>query len=311
MHDETTKKMTAAGKRRKNVLGKGLGALIPGGESPIVQKGFGARDAEPIDYFQCDIDLIQPNRYQPRRRFSEEELAELSRSIREQGILQPLVVRKNAVGYELVAGERRLRAARMAELDKVPVILKDVDDTTMLVLSLVENIQRRDLNPIEESDAYHRLMNEFGMTQEEVADCVGKSRSAIANFLRLRHLPDDIRSSISDGAFSLGHAKVLLGTDSTAQQREIWRQVMEKGLSVRETERLMKRLKAETPPPDAPGPKPKSESIFYNDVSQDLSRRFGTKVQIKRRGKKGKVEIEFYNDEDLDRLLGLLRTEEA
>ncbi len=306
--DKTSRESAPAAKpRKKMALGKGLGALIPGpSAAPAVQP-----DDRERAYLLCDIDLIHPNRYQPRRNFPEEELAELSRSIREQGVIQPLLVRKNShgydPGYELIAGERRLRSAKLAGLTRVPVVVKELSDTQMLEMSIVENVQREDLNPLEESGAYHRLMSEFGLTQEQVAERVGKSRSAIANFLRLRQLPEEIQATLMDGALSMGHAKVLLGARNTAQQMEVWRQIVTRELSVRETEILLNRLKNPPPPPE--NPEPGSEEIYFSGVADNLAHRFGTKVRINRRGKKGKVEIEFYSDDDLDRLLHLLNPE--
>lgn len=283
-------------KRKKLALGKGLDALIP----DIYPAEDGQRE-----YFQCDINLIQPNRYQPRRRFSEDELTELCDSIKAQGIIQPLLVRKHDSGYELVAGERRLRAAKKAGLRKVPVIIKSVTDEKLLEISIVENIQREDLNPIEKAEAYHLLISEFNITQDRAALQVGQSRSAIANFLRLRQLPDQIKESIINGTLSMGHARALLGSETPAQQTTAWRAVVSKELSVRETENLVKRLKTKqkTREKMTQGP----EEIYFSDLADELSRRFGTKVQIHRRGQKGKVEIEFYNSEDLDRLIILLR----
>ena len=283
-------------KSKKLVLGRGLDALLP--------------DIEPMEgiskeYFTCDIGLIQPNRYQPRLRFSDNELEDMTRSIRQQGIIQPLLVRKDNNGYELITGERRLRAAKKAGLKQVPVIVKTITDTDMLEMSIVENVQRSDLNPIEEAEAYYRLITEFGLTQDQAADRVGKSRSAVANFLRLRQLPEQIKSSIMDGDLSMGHARALLGTATSAQQNSVFRRIIAKGLSVRETERLVKRLKAEKEKPKKP--ESSSEQRYLSDVANDLSGRFGTKVQIKRRGKKGRVEIEFYSNDDLDRLLSLLK----
>jgi len=283
-------------KNRKLALGRGLDALLPG--------------IEPMEdiseeYFACDIGLIQPNRYQPRLRFSDNELEDMARSIRQQGIIQPLLVRKDNNGYELIAGERRLRAAKKAGLKQVPVLVKTITDTDMLEMSIVENVQRADLNPIEEAEAYHRLITEFGLTQEQAADRVGKSRSAVANFLRLRQLPEQIKASIMDGDLSMGHARALLGTATSAQLNAVFRTVISKGLSVRETERLIKRLKAEKEKPKKPISS--SEQRYFSDVADDLSGRFGTKVQIKRRGQKGRVEIEFYSNDDLNRLLSLLK----
>jgi ParB family chromosome partitioning protein len=280
-------------KRKKMALGKGLGALIPKAETPPP-----AADGQ---YFECDVEQIRPNRYQPRRQFSEAELKELSLSIREQGLIQPLVVCDNGGGYELIAGERRLRAAKMAGLSRVPVVVKAPSPAGRLEMSLVENIQRENLNPIEESDAYHRLMTEFGLNQEQVALRVGKSRSAVANFLRLRQLPPEIRAAMAEGGFSMGHAKAVLGLSSAARQLEIFRRVVSKDLSVRETETLVNRLKEARPAPEPP--EPSSEEIYFTSVAEDLTRRLGTKVQIQRRGRRGKVMIEFYNDDDLDRLL--------
>jgi ParB family chromosome partitioning protein len=283
-------------KPKRMALGKGLDALIPAIE-PIEDK--------PKEYFQCDIELIHPNRYQPRRRFSEDELQEMSRSIKEQGIIQPLLVRKDDNGYELVAGERRLRAAKKAGLSQVPVIVKTVTDTDLLEISIIENIQREDLNPMEEAEAYHMLITEFDLTQDQAAARVGKSRSAVANFLRLRQLPEQIKGSITDGTLSMGHARALLSAATSAQQNAAWRAVVSKGLSVRETESLIRRLKAEKKKPKKPSAS--SEQRYLLSLADDLSRRFGTQVKIKRRGQKGTVEIRFYNNDDLNRLLNLLK----
>ncbi len=282
-------------KRKKLALGKGLGALIP---------DIGAAGDMEGDYFYCQISRIRPNRYQPRKNFNEEELAALSASIKEQGIIQPLLIRKLEDGYELVAGERRLRAAKLAGYRDVPCVIKELTEKQLLEMSLVENIQRENLNPMEEADAYHRLITEFELTQEETAIQVGKSRSAVANFLRLRQLPEPIQDSIVDGVLSMGHARALLGISNKAQQSAVWRTVISKGLSVRETEALVNRIKKKSG--DVRKRKEGSDEIYFTNISEELSRNFGTKVQIRRRGQKGKVEIEFYSNEDLDRLLHLL-----
>ena len=284
-------------KRKKMALGRGIEALIPDIDS--------ARSDSSGEYFTCDVRLIRPNPFQPRIRFSQEELDELSRSILEQGILQPLMVRKAETGYELIAGERRLRAARIAGMNEVPVVVKNVSDSQLLEISIIENIQREDLNALEESEAYNRLMKEFHLTQEEVAVRVGKSRPAIANLLRLRQLPEPIKTSIMDGALTMGHARALLGADTPAQQHAAWKAVIAKGLSVRETEALVKRLKNQKPE-DRNSPL-KSFDVYLSSLANDLSQDFGTRVKIKRKGRKGRVEIEFYNDDDLDRLIGLLK----
>jgi ParB family transcriptional regulator, chromosome partitioning protein len=290
------KKASTTQKRKKLALGRGFDAFLPEIETET-------DDRQPHDL--ADIRLIQPNRYQPRRRFAPEELKELSASIKSHGILQPLLVRRDDAGFELVAGERRLRAAKMAGLTEVPVLVKNISDTEMLEISIIENIQREDLNPMEEADAYHRLMKEFELTQEQVADRVGKSRPAVANFLRLRQLPAEIKKEIINGSLSMGHARALLGAENRNQQLAAWRTVAAKGLSVRETEALIKRLKN---PPEKPDPAPpSSDEIYMRDLADNLSRDFGTRVSINRRGKKGRLEIEFYSDADLDRILVLLR----
>lgn len=298
------KRSTSGDKRkRKTALGKGLDALIPdlGDVAEITRSPSSSQN----DYFLCETDMIRPNRYQPRRQFPQEELDSLADSIRSQGIIQPLLVRADDSGYELVAGERRLRAAALAGLDRVPVVVKEVSDAKMLEISIVENIQRENLNPMEEAEAYYRLINEFDLTQDQAAGRVGKSRSAVANFLRLRQLPDSIKTSIMDSELSMGHARALLGADTATKQEAAWREVVARKLSVRETEALVKRLNAKAVA--APTPEPTPEERYFNDVSEQLSRHFGTGVRIQRRGKKGRVEIDFYSDDDLDRLLGLLR----
>jgi len=281
-------------KKRKVVLGKGLDALIPVDES--------VPGANP-DFFECEISRIDPNPYQPRIRFSDAELSELAQSIEKQGVLQPLLVRRSGSGYELISGERRLRAAKIAGLQKVPVVLKEVSTTDSLEISIIENIQREDLNPLEEAEAYQRLISEFGLTQEQAASRVGKSRSAVTNILRLRQLPQPIKDSIQDGTLSMGHARALLGTDNTAKQNAVWREVVSRGLSVRQTESLIKKLRE--PKKGAKKRTPGSEDRYFSDLSDELSRHFGTRVRIRRQGKKGRVEIEFYSDDDLDRLITL------
>ncbi len=297
---ENVKKKEEAGsklkKTKKIALGRGLDSLLPDIEYV---------ESVSKEYFQCDIELIRPNRYQPRMQFSEDELEGMARSIKEQGIIQPLLVRKDDNGYEMVTGERRLRAAKKAGLGQVPVIVKTVTDTDLLEMSIVENVQREDLNPMEEAEAYYQLIAKFDLTQDQVAARVGKSRSAVANFLRLRQLPEQIKADIINGALSMGHARALLGASNSAQQNAAWRAVVSKGLSVRETERLINRLKAEKKKPKKSSTG--SEQRHLLSLAEDLSRRFGTKVQIKRHGKKGRVEITFYNNDDLDRVLTLLK----
>jgi ParB family chromosome partitioning protein len=297
---ENVKKKQEAGsklkKTKKIVLGRGLDSLLPDIEYV---------ESVSKEYFQCDIELIRPNRYQPRMQFSEDELEGMARSIKKQGIIQPLLVRKDDNGYELIIGERRLRAAKKAGLDQVPVIVKTITDTDLLEMSIVENVQREDLNPMEEAEAYYQLIVKFDLTQDQVATRVGKSRSAVANFLRLRQLPEQIKADIINGTLSMGHARALLGASNSAQQNAAWRAIVSKGLSVRETERLINRLKSEKKKPKKSSTG--SEQRYLLSLAEDLARRFGTKVQIKRHGKKGRVEITFYNNDDLDRVLTLLK----
>ncbi len=288
---------TGGRKPRKLALGRGLDALLPGRGTD--------KDEATAPYLTCAIDLLRPNRYQPRRYFADDEMAELAASIKAQGIIQPLLVRKDASGYEVVAGERRWRAAKMIGLTEVPVVIKDLSDAEMLEVSLVENIQREDFNPIEEADAYHRLMNEFGLTQDQAAQRVGKSRSAVANFLRLRQLEEPIKQSIEDGTISMGHARALLGLDAASARLGAWRTIVARKLSVRETEKLIRRQKV----PARPKAASPSSSLdrHLRSVAEDLSRIYGTKVSIQRQGKRGRVAIEFYTDDDLDRLITLLK----
>lgn len=282
-------------KRKKMALGRGLGALLPDIDD---------LEETSKEFFLCNMELIRASRYQPRIRFSKEELGELSRSIQENGVIQPILVRKIDNGYEIIAGERRFRAAKMAKLSKIPVLVKDIEETRLLVTSIVENIQREDLNPLEEANAYHRLMQELHLTQAQVSAQVGKSRSAIANFLRLRQLPKEIKAQIMDRALSSGHARALLGVETSTAQIQICSMIIQKGLSVRETEKLIRKLKSQ----EKPSKKVGNPFIpYFSDLADDLSRHFGTRVEIKRHGKKGKVEIEFYSDDDLDRVIGLLK----
>jgi ParB family chromosome partitioning protein len=283
-------------KRKKTALGKGLGALIP----DIDHEQIKIRE-----YFLCDIHLIRPNKFQPRRQFPEKELAELCDSIKAQGIIQPLAVRKHESGYELITGERRFRAAKKANLSQVPVIVKNITDKEMLEMSIVENIQREDFNPIEEAEAYHRLVTEFNLTQDQAAARVGKSRSAVANFIRLRQLPEQIKENIINGDISMGHARALLGLHTPSQQRTAAAEIVAKKLSVRETENLIKRLKRiKTKNSRKYGD---DEEPYFSDIANELSRIYQTKVSIVRKGNKGKVEVEFYDNDDLDRLIQLLR----
>lgn len=287
------------GMPKKQALGRGLDALIPDMETS---------DLEPRSFFYCDIDSIRPNPYQPRRGFSEQELRDLSDSIKEKGIIQPLVVRTVPTGYELIVGERRWRAAREAKLKQVPVVVKDVAGAEMVEMALVENIQRQDLNPLEKAEAYYRLVNEFGFTQEEVAKRVGQDRSTVANFLRLRNLPQPIQTDIVNNTLTMGHARALLGAETPAQQKEAWRRIVSKNLSVRAAEALVKKLKERSPSTSRVKAQ-SSEDIYIESLADDLTRHLGTRVRIIRRGDRGKLEIEFYGNEDLERLIARLKAQ--
>lgn len=282
---------------KKQVLGRGLDVLIPG----VDASQFGS-----ADLFYCDVDAIRANPYQPRRRFSEDELQSLATSIQANGLLQPLVVRSVGDTYELVVGERRWRACRKAGIKQIPVLVRDVSALEMLEMALVENIQREDLNPMEKAEAYQRLMDEFDLTQEEVAGRVGQKRSTVANFLRLRTLPKEIQNDIVNDTLSMGHARALLAAETPAQQKAVWRQVVSKKLSVRATENLIRKLTREKKAAAKPRPA-SSEEIYLRSVADELARSLGTKVDITRTGKRGRLEIEFYGNEDLDRLISLLK----
>jgi ParB family chromosome partitioning protein len=279
----------------KGGLGRGLGALIPGGGG--------------VD--EVDIDLIAPNPEQPRQRFDEAALDELAASIREHGLLQPLVVTRlvaesGAVSYRLIAGERRLLAARRAGLTRVPVVVRETTPRGLLELALVENLQRADLGPLEEAQAYRRLAEEFGLSQEEIAARVGKSRVTVANALRLLSLPEPIKEGLSSGQISEGHARALLGLPDTAARLQAYREVTARALSVRQTEELVRRLRA-TPPARAPHrPDPDLSAI-----EERLRTALGTQVRLERSRKGGRIVIQFYGDEDLAALLARLLGEEA
>lgn len=282
---------------KKQALGRGLDALIPDME---------VSDLEPRSFFYCDIDSIRPNPYQPRQRLSGQELKDLSDSIKEKGIIQPIVVRTVPTGYELIVGERRWRAARTAGLKQVPVVVKDVSGAEMVEMALVENIQRQDLNPLEKAEAYHRLIEEFGLTQEEVAKRVGQDRSTVANFLRLRNLPQPIQADIVNNTLSMGHARALLGAESLAQQKEAWRRIVSKNLSVRAAEALVKKLKEHKPGASTAKAR-SSEDVYMESLADDLTLHLGTRVRIIRRGKRGRVEIDFHGNDDLGRLVARLK----
>ena len=254
---------------------------------------------------------ILPGAMQPRTGFDDESLNELAESIRENGIMQPLVVRPREGGYELIAGERRWRASQMAGLARVPVIVRDVDDQTALELALIENLQREDLDPIEESKGYAQLMDQFDLTQEEVATRVGKNRATVANALRLAKLPAEVQAYVRDGMLSSGHAKAILGLKDAGDQVAAAKRVIKKELSVRATEDLVSELGQSDGTKAKRGSKAKSTAseAHIQNLEAKLQERLGTKVTLRYRNGKGSVDIKFFNDEDLQRILETLGVE--
>lgn len=292
---------------KRTALGKGLGALIPGAADTAIAESHPSLAAQgQRQILEIPLDEIEPNPHQPRTDFDPKAVSELAQSIREKGILQPIAVRRYGSGYQLIAGERRFRAARQAECAVVPAIVMDVGtDQEMMELSLIENIQRENLNPIEEAKAYRMLIDECFLTQDEVAQRVGKDRSTIANTLRLLALAAEVLDALQAGQISAGHARTLLGLDNADQQIALCKQIMAQGLSVRRTETIVKVLKEKA---NKKKPTPNKDPNLLS-LEEDLQRYFGTSVNINRRGSKGKIEIEFYSNDDLDRVLELLRNE--
>jgi ParB family chromosome partitioning protein len=258
---------------------------------------------------EVEIDLIEPNNLQPRTRFDEKQLDELAQSIKENGIVQPILARKiNAGRYQIVAGERRWRAAQRAGLLSIPVIVRDVADDKMLELALIENIQRQELNAIEEAQAYKRLIDTLGLTQETVAQRVGRDRTFVTNYLRLLRLPEDIQKLVEGNEISTGHARALLGLDDLGKQRDLARAIIEKNLSVRETERTIKRIINNEKPMRDEGQKVEVIDANMRLAEGKLRRRFSTQVRIlpNQQGSGGKIEFQYYNDIDLNRIYELL-----
>ncbi|MBC7909454.1 MAG: ParB/RepB/Spo0J family partition protein [Pyrinomonadaceae bacterium] len=260
------------------------------------------------DFLEIEIDLIDPNPAQPRTHFDESRLEELAQSVRANGIVQPLVVRRRGMRYQLIAGERRWRAAQRANLDKIPAVVREIPDDKLLELALIENIQRQELSAIEEAHAYKRLIDTLGLTQEMVAQRVGRDRSFITNYLRLLRLPSDIQKLVEDEKISTGHARALLGVDDVDIQRRVARNIVEQSLSVRETERAIKRIISGVSPAAATLRTEKPNDANVQAAETKLRRRFGTQVRIvpSQKGEGGKIEIEYYSHTDLDRLYQLL-----
>ncbi|MDR3560976.1 MAG: ParB/RepB/Spo0J family partition protein [Negativicutes bacterium] len=277
----------------KRGLGKGLGALITSA-GPADNDGPG----------EVLVTEIVPNQFQPRRVFDQQALNELAQSIRQYGILQPVIVRKAMTGYELVAGERRWRAAVLAGLSVVPAIIREYTDGEMTEIALIENIQRENLNPIEEAMAYQRLMTEFGLTQEEVAQKVGRSRSLVANMVRLLNLSDEVQEYVSRGTLTIGHARPLLALESTELQDEAAKTIIEGGLTARDAEELVRSML--TSPRRPVVKKTEKREMFLADVEERLKMILGTQVRIKPGKLKSKIEIDFYSEDDLERIIEVL-----
>jgi len=278
---------------KRKALGRGFSALFPDTVIGEEERGF----------FYCPIESISPNPHQSRQSFGESELAELAQSIKEKGVIQPILVAKTKDGFQLIAGERRWRAAQKAGLDKIPALIRDVSPAEALQIALIENIQRQDLNPIEEAAAYQELAQRFNFTQEALSARIGKNRTTIANFLRLLKLPDDIQRDLIDGRLSTGHARVLVSIDSPSTQRKIRDLVIKGALSVRQTEALAKRFVS----PKKPKAIKDEIDSYLESLVNDLQNSLGTKVTITRKGKKGRIMIEFYSDDELGRLVERLR----
>jgi ParB family chromosome partitioning protein len=277
---------------KRMALGKGLGALLP---------EFGQAEQKTLLY--CGIEEILPNRSQPRKHFDESKLQELAESIKEKGILEPLIVRRTDQGYELIVGERRWRAAQKAGLKEVPVVVKEAERREALEISLIENLQREDLNPIEAAEAFKYLTEEFHISQEDLSKRIGKDRTTVANTLRLLKLPVEIRNQLLQNRITSGHARAILSLESKEKQKELCALIIKKGLSVREAEALAKRW-SEKPKKTIPTPQRKGDLESQLNSLQDSLRKFlGTKVKINQKGKRGKIEIEYYSHQELERIV--------
>lgn len=291
----------------RKALGKGIEALIPK-----------VSRVAPMEIVSIDINKIKPNKYQSRMQFDQEKLKELANSIKGKGVVQPIIVSPSGENYQLVAGERRWWAAKMAELKEIPAVVKRVTDREMFEISLIENIQREDLNPIEEATAFERLMKEFNLTQQELADHLGKTRSTVANILRLINLPEEIKEFVFRKLISAGHARVLLSIAGEEKRIDLARKILKEKLTVRETEDIVERLRLKRAPSGKRvAQKEKSPEVV--ELEEELQRILGTKVRIKSTGSgrsspggggkvRGKIEIEYYSLEDLERIVELLKS---
>jgi ParB family transcriptional regulator, chromosome partitioning protein len=284
----------------RKALGRGLKALIP--DAPSSQDPY--LSGNPIEY--AEVDKITPNPFQPRETFDPEKLEELKNSIAEKGLVQPITIRRHGYGYQLISGERRLRAVRDLGIERIPAYVLDVQtDEEMLELSIIENIHREDLNPIEVANGYHRLIEECQLTQEEVAKKLGKDRTTVTNFLRLLKLPKQIQDSVQHGEVSMGHARALLSIPGREEQINLWKKIIRNGLSVRSIEKLV-REQLQTPAQIKSVPSLDKRSIYHEDIENRLRKKLTTKVQIKAKQKGGAIEIDYYSDDDLDRLIAII-----
>jgi ParB family chromosome partitioning protein len=288
----------------KRGLGKGLDTMIPPVKNEKKsEKGDPAKGPETL----VNITKVEPNREQPRKNFDEDALLELSESIKQYGLLQPILVQDRKDYYEIIAGERRWRAAKLAGLKQVPVIIKNLTDQEIVEISLIENIQRENLNPIEEAQAYKRLLNEFHLKQDEVAERVSKSRTAVTNSMRLLKLSDDVQRMVIDEMITTGHARALLGVEDPAEQYNLAQRIFDEKLSVREVEKIVKNM-GKPAKPKKEKVVDKSMQVIYDDISEKLKTQLGTKVNIvPKEDGSGKIEIEFYSHDELDRILDLMK----
>ena len=277
---------------KRPALGKGLSALIPDVPEPR------------LGPLEVDVDRLSPNALQPRAQADDERLADLARSIKSNGVIQPIIVRKVGDRFQIIAGERRWRAARQAGLLRVPVVIREVakgQERSLLEMALIENIQRENLNPIDEAQAYRRLSAEFHLTQEGIADAVGKDRSSVANYLRLLKLPDDVQADVAAGTLSMGHARALLGLTDEADQRRTARDIISQNLSVRETESLVKKISEGGKSPAA-ARKSRTVDVHTRAAEDRLRLALGTRVRIVRHGSRGRIEVDFGSEDELIRI---------
>lgn len=293
---------------KKNGLGKGLDSLIADKVNKPVTSAKTKKEEKPTDGVMMDINKVEPNRDQPRKKFDEDALLELSESIKQFGVLQPLLVQERDDYYEIIAGERRWRASKLAGLKEVPVIIKKLTEQEIMEISLIENIQREDLNPIEEALAYKRLIEEFKLKQDEVAERVAKSRTAVTNSMRLLKLNDKVQEMVIDEMLTTGHARALLSIEDPEKQYTIAQKIFDEKLSVRDTEKLVKNLQNEKNKLEPANKEldPKLKAI-YDELQERMKKSLGTKVTIQSKdGEKGKIEIEYYSQDELDRITELL-----